>query len=200
VPKPMCRAEGCHRRSRVRGACRIHYAGRPCVVTDCLNTVEAHGYCNKHYRRFQAHGDPTVVSKAIQGHGDENTAWRGDNIRYRAAHVRVRVTRGRAADHQCMHCDDQAAHWAYDHADPAEKLHSYRVGSRALPFSLDPMHYLPLCRPCHKKFDAQSIRRCSVEGCERQHEARSWCRTHYRRWQQTGEVGSAVIRSRRRGK
>src|SRR5580704_8040718 len=28
---------------------------------------------------------------------------------------------------------------------------------------------------------------CSVEGCDRPHEARTWCQTHYMRWYRSGD-------------
>lgn len=31
-------------------------------------------------------------------------------------------------------------------------------------------------------------RTCSVPGCDRAHEARGWCKTHYSRWRRTGEI------------
>jgi len=33
---------------------------------------------------------------------------------------------------------------------------------------------------------------CSVEGCERPHEARGWCSAHYERWRKDGTVRPAV--------
>jgi hypothetical protein len=32
------------------------------------------------------------------------------------------------------------------------------------------------------------MRRCSIEGCNRPHEARGWCSKHYQRWLRTGEA------------
>lgn len=34
---------------------------------------------------------------------------------------------------------------------------------------------------------------CSVEGCERPHEARGWCKGHYHRWQRHGDPGAEAI-------
>lgn len=38
---------------------------------------------------------------------------------------------------------------------------------------------------------------CSVDGCERPHEARGWCRMHYRRWAAHGDPGPAEKLKRR---
>jgi hypothetical protein len=39
-------------------------------------------------------------------------------------------------------------------------------------------------------------RTCSIEGCERKHFARGWCRAHYERWWRTGEPGEHPIDQR----
>lgn len=39
-------------------------------------------------------------------------------------------------------------------------------------------------------------RTCSILGCERLHEARGWCDTHYARWKRTGVPGEAALRHR----
>lgn len=41
-----------------------------------------------------------------------------------------------------------------------------------------------------------SKRICDVPGCERVHEARGYCRAHYRRWQATGSPGPAEIQKK----
>lgn len=80
--------------------------------------------------------------------GSRNPKWRPDEaVTYDAMHQRVKAARGRPETHPCGHCGGQAQEWAYDHADPDERL-----GGDG-PFSLNPAHYLPLCVPCHRKFD-----------------------------------------------
>jgi hypothetical protein len=69
---------------------------------------------------------------------------------YAAAHLRVVRERGDAAAHRCARCPSPADEWAYDHTDSRELLDD--VGR---PYSLNPNFYLPLCRPCHRRFDAQ---------------------------------------------
>ena len=36
---------------------------RLCKIDDCEKVHEARGFCNKHYRRWKAHGDPMTVGK-----------------------------------------------------------------------------------------------------------------------------------------
>lgn len=74
---------------------------------------------------------------------------------YGVVHKRVRRERGAATEHVCAAgCGRQAAHWAYDHADPAEVSGPTGRGFVA-PYSVDPARYLPLCRPCHTRFDRE---------------------------------------------
>ena len=37
---------------------------------------------------------------------------------------------------------------------------------------------------------------CSVDGCTRRAESRTWCRLHYERWQDTGDTGPAGLLQR----
>lgn len=80
--------------------------------------------------------------------GEANSNWRGDQIRNPQAHSRVKKLRGPASQHSCAHCGRRAAEWAYDHLDPHE------LPDPEGPYSLDPDHYMALCVPCHRKFDA----------------------------------------------
>lgn len=73
-------------------------------------------------------------------------------VGYRGAHMRVLAARGPASDHWCVSgCGDPASDWAYDNADPDERVATHN-GSRVR-YSLDPARYRPLCRRCHRRFD-----------------------------------------------
>ncbi len=79
-------------------------------------------------------------------------SWRGDDVGYQGAHIRVYRRRGLASAHVCG-CGAPAADWAYDHTDPNEKMGPDRAGGSELTYSADPDHYLALCRPCHRALD-----------------------------------------------
>jgi len=154
-PKPSepCSRDGCIRAVTYNKLCRIHVRSYPpCGAPDCdLLAIGGYGYCDKHYQRYRTHGDPTVV---VRLSGADNSEWVGDAVGYAGVHHRVRTIRGSARDHQCSHCQvERARHWAYDRSDADER------SSPRGPYSVDPMHYLPLCVPCHKNFDLGERRR-----------------------------------------
>lgn len=105
---------------------------------------------------------PSRKSKYCSLKHDPRPTSRGRGLRgripmYGAMHYRVKMARGAARDHECAHvCGRKADHWAYDHEDPDE-VSEYRHG-RTMRYSLDPAHYLPLCRWCHAKFDKKPPR------------------------------------------
>ncbi|MFF6993430.1 hypothetical protein ACFY93_00490 [Streptomyces sp. NPDC008313] len=75
---------------------------------------------------------------------------------YDKAHHIVRMERGKASAHPCWRaCGKQGAEWAYDHLDPNESRDEKgrHVGT---PYSTDPMHYVPLCLTCHRRFDRET--------------------------------------------
>lgn len=74
---------------------------------------------------------------------------RRDVVDYARVHDRLREVFGRAADHPCVDCGNQARDWSYDHQDPNE-----RVSPRGLVFTEDLSHYAPRCISCHRNFDA----------------------------------------------
>ena len=95
-----------------------------------------------HWLRWHKYGDATAV---FVGH------WKGDDVGYSGVHERLNRYRGHAQEHQCAHCGGPAVDWAYDHADPNEKV-GVRHGHE-LAYSTDPDHYIPLCRLCHSLYD-----------------------------------------------
>jgi hypothetical protein len=85
---------------------------------------------------------------AAASRGPNHASWKGSEIKYSAAHMRVRQARGEPA--QCAHCNTTAGgmHWALDHDRCTEPLLAPEG-----PYSPDPNHYIPLCVPCHKVMD-----------------------------------------------
>jgi hypothetical protein len=99
-----------------------------------------------HYTRLRRQGDVAIVGSPRRAFGAENSAWIGDKATYRTVHNRIRYQRGSASEQVCS-CGAPARHWAYDHADPEE-----RIGPDG-PYSLDLDRYAALCVPCHKRLD-----------------------------------------------
>lgn len=125
--------------------------GATCVVLDCDGEHHANGYCNVHYARLCANGTTNLLPARV---GELNPGWRGDDVSYSGVHARLRRNRGPASDYACSLCAAPAAHWAYDHQDPQEKL------SPLGPYSTDLAHYWPMCTGCHKRFDIGRHARC----------------------------------------
>lgn len=129
---------------------------RTCSVEGCERQlkVKSRGWCWTHYKRWQKHGSPDIVlpwpGSGVRG--PESPRWVGDDAPYFSAHRRISQERGKAREYACEHCRSQAREWAYDHADPDAKYDE--VGR---PYSLDVMHYIPLCKGCHQRFDRAQI-------------------------------------------
>jgi hypothetical protein len=75
-------------------------------------------------------------------------------VGYNSVHQRLKRDRGPASAYDCANCDAAGMDWAYDHADADELL-----GTDG-PYSLDPAHYRPLCRHCHKTLDMARRSEC----------------------------------------
>lgn len=132
---------------------RVPHPGRKsdwpqCSVEGCENgsVVLSRELCETHYRRWRNYGDPTHYPSS-----EDRYNWRGDDITYRAMHLRLRRMRGNPDQFQCVTCGEIAAEWAYDGSCPREKrqLHGYYV----LRYSPDIDRYEPKCTRCHRRAD-----------------------------------------------
>jgi hypothetical protein len=75
--------------------------------------------------------------------------------------MRVRATKGSASQHTCP-CGAPAAHWAYDHQDPDQRIGQAGKRGEGLPYSLNPDHYQPRCVPCHKAADLARLKQAAA--------------------------------------
>ena len=158
----VCTVAGCKNKHRAQGYCVTHYkrarnAGdigvlpksiRHCTVDGCGKPHAAKGLCDTHRMRMRQYGTLELVGRPT---GRDNWMWSGDEASYRAVHGRLRKQRGRAQEHTCVGCGDQAKQWSYTHDCPNEKQ------SDEGPYSVDLGRYQPMCVPCHKAFDLRKI-------------------------------------------
>lgn len=163
-----CTVEGCTSKHQAKGLCNAHYKqsrrGMPLTLRErrdlagqrfgSLLAIEPErSYwicrcdCGAQTRALTA---DLRRGQAITC-GDKR-AHRRIDIRYAAAHHRVRRDRGPASAHPCVDCGETAAQWSYDHQDPNEMVGQASPTAVAA-YSADPNHYQPRCRPCHTRFD-----------------------------------------------
>lgn len=81
--------------------------------------------------------------------GERNHMWRGDDPGYQARHLRL----GRAADHPCVDCGEQAREWSYEGRCDGERR---TAGSPA--YCTHDQHYRPRCTRCHRRYDSTARR------------------------------------------
>jgi hypothetical protein len=82
--------------------------------------------------------------------------WRGDDVTYIGAHLRVSRQRGPAADYECVDCEGPAKEWSLSHE--AQDVKEEQRGRYLVPYSPDPNDYEPRCKQCHSYYD-QAVER-----------------------------------------
>lgn len=166
----VCAIDDCEKKARTRGWCNLHYLrwkrhGDPnriaplrlCAVADCDNKARSRGWCQMHYQRWWTNGDPNRIAplRPPRMRGVDNPRWKGDDIKYESVHTRVRRYRGPAVNHSCQHCGSTAKDWAYDRTDVNERIDP----ETGFPYSTNLARYIPLCKPCHWRFDRTGVAR-----------------------------------------
>jgi hypothetical protein len=69
--------------------------------------------------------------------GEESHNWAGKSISKRSIHSRIERQKGKAKEHDCVDCGDQAHDWSQIHESDEWEMDSYE----------------PRCRSCHVKYD-----------------------------------------------
>lgn len=76
---------------------------------------------------------------------------------YSGVHAALTRERGRARNHSCCSCGEQAQEWAYTWDDPCP---DERIDGHGMKFSIDLDRYRPMCKKCHVVYDKSIIGNC----------------------------------------
>lgn len=154
-PARTCSIEDCDRPQHGRGWCKVHYlrwyriqhgarvVPESCTVEGCDRPHLARDLCSTHYKRWRKHGD---VKADVPVSDDQG--WKGDAVGYKTLHDRLRRQRGKASDHACVDCGEQARDWSL-----VKSADAVRDAKRGLRYSLRIEDYEPRCPPCHGRYD-----------------------------------------------
>lgn len=128
-----------------------------CKVDGCESICANSGYCGKHFRRFQRHGDPLKL-----------------------------VTERNGAVCQVGSCEKKpiaknlcATHW--------RKQRQESIGQCAEDSCEKDSYAKGLCRRHYSKLIEANKGECTVEGCEKRILAKEMCNAHYLMWKKHGD-------------
>jgi len=164
-----CVVEECRKppRSQTSPYCEMHYTrmrrgsdmtapelkrnpSRRCEVAQCEKKANGR-FCSMHHARFYRHGSPHMRLPPARIGGSSSPTWKGDDIGYSGAHMRLRGERGSPS--KCDHCGrtgEGAYHWALNwSAEPSVRVDQ----PSGLRYSVRPSDYVRLCVSCHKHMD-----------------------------------------------
>lgn len=127
---------------------------RECEIEGCEKKHEAKGMCGMHYRRVYRYGDPHFLHHEQRGgnHGTRNAE--GTYGTYNQIHRRMHRYYGDAGEFDCSICFEPAQTWALikEWVPEGELLWGKEHGWD-VPYSVEPAHYLTLCKEHHNKLD-----------------------------------------------
>lgn len=178
-PGSACSVDGCERRPTRGGMCTAHYQRqRKFGDPGSVEIMDRSDIVGKVFGRLTVVGRHTAGSRDLrwrcrcecgtvtavyrwhlqQGHvsscgclARELLRKPDDQITYNSAHYRVKRLKGSASRHPCAHCGDDAFDWAMSHTAAVTYLGN--TNGYPVRYSGDPEDYIPLCRPCHGRYD-----------------------------------------------
>lgn len=115
-----------------------------CSVTGCERYTKGNRkLCSTHSVRLSRTGSLELKPRDISTRG---------TVKYHGAHRRCDRLWGRAKEHLCIKCGNQAEDWAYDGTDATELSQDFKTYT--VKYSIYPEFYMPLCKPCHGAQDS----------------------------------------------
>lgn len=130
----------------VRCDCGIEKAVRQYDLSN--GTIRSCGCLQREWATKNGKANPPPVRS-----GSESANWK-ERPDYQAAHVRVRVARGKASELKCA-CGLPAHEWSYDGDGGPSEL----VNEQGQRYSTDVMEYVARCRSCHRNKDGVRVMR-----------------------------------------
>lgn len=125
---------------------------------ECGNVKVIQGYslragtttsCGCRQREIASTLIPAAVAVAVQNRRNKPA----DKVSYRTAHKRVERAKGKASEHACMDCGQQAQDWSLRHDAPV--THEGNNGGFSCRYSGNPDDYEPRCKACHATYDRE---------------------------------------------
>ncbi len=92
------------------------------------------------WRHMKNHGINARIAAKREQRGDKNHMWKGDDVTYKAFHVRITKAMGKAKDKGCSVCGTTDKSFSYDWANLTGKYN-------------DLNDYTAMCRSCHRQYD-----------------------------------------------
>lgn len=157
----LCEVEGCQNKHYSKAMCHMHYLRvsrhgttklkneeKPenCSTFGCDNSVVTKGMCKAHYS--SSWRDARIGAKEVN---IKHHAYKAE-VKYNAAHERVRLKNGRADGKLCIDCGSQAKEWSLTHHSESWRVEVGGPEDGKI-YSLAVEDYEPRCRSCHVKFD-----------------------------------------------
>lgn len=131
---------------------------RKCEIEGCEDKHDAKGLCSKHRQRLRKYGDPHFVKHPQLGGTKGKRIAEGKHGTYNQVHRRMYRWYGDAKDFDCSVCYEPASTWALiKEWVPEEDLLWDKENGFDVPYSIDPAHYLTLCKRHHTKLDCGGL-------------------------------------------